>query len=98
MKFAIFGALGLLAVVNASAAGASTYILVDSNGHERFLSEVPRDMSYPPANVRMPVYDKARGTRPEGTPLTAEQEQRRMNADMLIITDIPLTTPRNLSR
>jgi hypothetical protein len=92
MKPAIFSALLLFSLVNASDAGAWSYVLVDSHGHETVSSVPPRDMTFPPDNVRIPALDVARGTRPQGTPLTAEQARRRMSADMLIITDAAVTT------
>jgi hypothetical protein len=51
MKLAMVAALALIAVVNASDAGALTYILVDSHGQERYLNAVPQDMTYPPGRL-----------------------------------------------
>jgi hypothetical protein len=92
MKPAIFSALLLFSVVNASDACAWTYVLVDSHGHESISSVPPRDLTFPPDNVRIPPLDVARGTPPQGTRLSAEQERLRMNQDMLIITDAAVTT------
>jgi hypothetical protein len=92
MKAAIFSALLLLSLVSAPDACAWTYVLVDSHGHETVSSVPPRDMTYPPDNVRIAPLDVARGTPPQGTRLSAEQERLRMNTDMLIITDAAVTT------
>jgi hypothetical protein len=87
MKLAMFCALGMLAAVNASEACAWTYIVIDRQGNETISTRTPRDLTYPPENVRIPALDVAAGTPPIGTPLSAQRERQRMNADMLIITD-----------
>ena len=90
MKYAICLALTLLATVNSYDARAWSFIVVDSSGHETFFKTAPWDLTYPPKNAPMPVIKEPNGAPQQGTPLTPQQERRRLNADMLIIANIPV--------
>ena len=90
MKHAICLALTLLAAVNSCDAHAWSFIVVDSSGHEKFFETAPRDLTYPPKNTPMPVSNESNGAARQGALLTPQQEQRRLNANMLIIANVPL--------
>jgi hypothetical protein len=87
MKRTIFATLTVLAAVISCNAHAWTYIEIDSKGNARYLDKTPVDLTYPPDNVRMPVVDANDHSPPQGTPLTAQQERRRMSGESLIIVD-----------
>jgi hypothetical protein len=83
----IFAALMVLATVISCNANAWTYIEIDSKGIAHYLDKTPVDLTYPPDNVRMPVVEANDHSPPQGTPLTAQQERRRINGGSLIIVD-----------
>jgi hypothetical protein len=97
MKLAMFLALTLLAGVSSHDAYAWTYIVVDGSGHEKVYDAAPWDLTYPPKNTPVPVIDGASSTPQQGTPLTPQQEARRLNAKMLIITNVPAQRPGSFS-
>ena len=49
---------------------------------------------YPPKGVSMQVIDEASGMPAQGTLLTPQQEQSRLDADKLIIANVPLPQSR----
>ena len=93
MRTALAAVIGLFACVNAYHAYAWSYIIVDKNGQERVFAAPPMDLTYPPRDAPMPLMDASKRAPPQGALLAPEQEQRRENEEMLIITDIPILRP-----
>jgi hypothetical protein len=88
MKPVIF-ALALSAAAMSGNALAWNYIVVDKSGHETFNDRPPMDLTYPPASQHMQVTYEGDLTPPSGMPLTRQEETRRRNGSVLIITDSP---------
>ena len=86
MKKQIHGLLSMLLTGWALSAHAQTiwtYEVIGSDNQAKTTYSAPRDISYPPANVRMPMHNA--NQRQEGVRLTAQEEEARKNAPMLII-------------
>ncbi len=90
MRLAIFLAVALLAGVNSQAAQAWTFIVVDGSGQAKTVAAPPWDLTYPPANTPVRIVDGTSRAPQQGSLLTPVQEARRLNANMLIIADVPV--------
>ena len=85
MKKKICQLSSLLLVVwalDVHAQSAWTYEIVDQDNSIKATPHPPWDISYPPENMRMPVYNQ---NEKQGMPITAEEEAARIKAPMLII-------------
>ena len=89
MKRAIFVVLALLASVETCNAHAWSYIVIDGGGQDKFFEKAPRDLTYPPGNIPVSVRRAPSDAPQPGIPLSPQQERDRLDADMLIIVDIP---------
>jgi hypothetical protein len=89
MKLAIFVAVALLAGISSQNAQAWAFIVVDGSGHAKTVAAPPWDLTYPPDNTPVRIVDGAGHAPPQGALLTPEREARRLNANMLIIANVP---------
>jgi hypothetical protein len=86
MKRTILAAL-LMYAATAGNAFAWTYVVIDNQGHTRYLDRSPIDLTYPPAGVPTPMVYADDHTPPRGTLLSPQEERRRLNSGALLIMD-----------
>jgi hypothetical protein len=77
----------LMSAATAGNAYAWTYVEIDNQGHTHYFDRPPIDLTYPPAGVATPMVYADDRTPPHGTPISPQEERRRLNADMLLIMD-----------
>jgi hypothetical protein len=77
----------LLFAATAGDALAWTYVVIDTQGHAHYLNRPPIDLTYPPDGVPSQTVFADDHTPPRGTPLTPQDERRRLNSGTLMIID-----------